>query len=139
MKRAILISLMLLAFAACETRQASYKDYKAAEEAGEITKGWIPAYLPKSAIDIRIKYDVENNGTWLTFHARVDDISSILNSCQPVSQSDVNYPLRSPARWWPSTLIADARQGIGSYEYYRCKDRAMMALDKKKGEFFYWH
>lgn len=140
--RSILISFLLLIVSGCElseTREASYADYSAAEKAGEVKRGWIPAYIPKSAVNIRLKYDIENNQTWLTFHVSGDDLLWIQSSCERVSGSEMDYPRKSPARWWPSGLINNVSQQQGGfYEYYRCQNKGMVAFDKNRKEFFYW-
>jgi len=140
--RSIIASFLLAALATCEwtdTRQASYADYKAAENAGEVARGWIPAYIPKSAVDIRIKYDIENNQTWLTFYTTSDDLSWIATSCKRVSHSEINYPRKSPARWWPSDLVDKDQKRTAAYEFYRCHNKGVMAINKNKKEFFYWY
>ena len=137
-----LFALLMLSFlVSCdwlETSETYYKDYESAAKAGAISRGWIPTFVPSSAIEIRLKYDVENNRTWLYFRAKIGRDPSVLESCNVAAQSKVTYPSTGPRGWWPAVLIADSRERKTEYEYYICKDGEVMAVNHAQGEAFLW-
>ena len=132
--------MMLLLMASCdwiESKEGHYPDMKAAGEAGEISRGWIPTFVPESAVDIRLKYDVENNRTWLVFRGVINR-STLPEACLSVTTKDVTYPGNGPRGWWPSALTADSMGNKTEYEFYACKDGEMLAIDRTKEQVFLW-
>src|SRR5690606_32595487 len=56
----------LLGLLGCsELDKARYADLATAEEAGAISRGWLPADLPHSARDIREAHDLDTNEGWV--------------------------------------------------------------------------
>lgn len=136
----LLVTLMALLLVSCdriESKEANYPDMKAAAAAGEIQRGWIPAFVPESSVDIRLKYDVENNRTWLSFRGVVDR-STLPEKCLSVTARDLTYPSTGPREWWPAVLTGDSRDSKTAYEYYTCKDGEMLATDRTKAQVFLW-
>lgn len=137
----LLITIMaLLPMASCdwfESKEGHYPDMKAAAAAGEISRGWIPAFVPESAVDIRLKSDVENNRTWLSFRGTVDR-STLPETCLSVTTKGIIYPINGPQGWWPVALTGDSKEGKTGYEYYACKDGEMLATDRTKALVFLW-
>lgn len=136
----LLVTVIVLFLVSCdwlESKEAHYPDMKAAAAAGEISRGWIPAFVPESAVDIRLKSDVENNRTWLSFRG-VMDRTTLTEACPNVAIKDVIYPSHGPQAWWPSDLTTDSRTRQAEYEYYACKDGEMLAIDRTKAQVFLW-
>lgn len=141
MRRILYHLLLLPILSGCEwldTKEATYRDYEAAARAGEVAKGWIPTYVPGSAANIRIKYSIDSNQIWLSFRIGPHDISAMLKTCSSVYQSEVAYPRTGPRGWWPITLVSDAQQVDGSYEYYKSDCNGVTVVDKDRAEVFYW-
>jgi len=135
-----LFTLMALLLVGCdwiESKEGHYPDMKAAGATGEISRGWIPAFVPESAVDIRLKYDVENNRTWLSFRGVIDG-SALSGACLSVTTKNVTYPGNGPREWWPGALTVDSRGSKTEYEYYACKDGEMLAIDRTKAQVFLW-
>jgi len=136
----LLVTLMALLSVSCdwiESKESHYADMKAAAEAGAISRGWIPAFVPESAMEIWLKYDVENNRTWLSFHGMVDR-PTILNACHGLTTKDVSYPSSGPRGWWPDALTLASKEGKAEFEYYTCKDGETLAIDRIKAQVFLW-
>ena len=136
----LLVTLMPLLLVSCdwiESKESHYPDMKAAAAAGEISRGWVPAFVPESAVDIRLKYDVENNRTWLSFHGMVER-STLPEACIGVTTKDVTYPSSGPRGWWPGALTVTSKESNPEYEYYACKDGEMLAIDQAKAQVFLW-
>lgn len=131
-----------MALASCdwlEATETTYANYGAAAKAGEMTRGWIPDYVPHSAVDIRIRYDIENTRTWLFFHTKIDDLPSMLGSCSALSQDDVAFPVEGPRGWWPIALTTDpsSKADMG-YEHYQCRNNEYLAVNRKQSEVYLW-
>lgn len=139
-ERLLIVVMALLPLASCdwiESKEAHYPDMKAAGAAGEIARGWIPAFVPESAVDIRIKYDVENNRTWLSFRGAIDR-STLPEACRSVTSKEIIYPTNGPRAWWPVALTADSKESKKEYEYFACKDGEFLAADRSMAQVFLW-
>jgi len=90
--------------AACglsDTQSASYSDYDAAVADGAIERGWIPAFLPRSATDLHEKHNLDTNASLLHFDLAPADLESLARAC-PAAEDTV--PPRLSAGWWPEDL-----------------------------------
>jgi hypothetical protein len=77
----ILITIsLLLAGCSGDVLQASYADYAAAEAAGNIARGWIPPFVPASAIQIEGAHDLDTNQSCLVAHLPDPDEQLIVAS-----------------------------------------------------------
>ncbi|MEO7862053.1 MAG: hypothetical protein ABIU05_16800 [Nitrospirales bacterium] len=136
----LLVTLMGLLIVSCdwiESNEAHYPDMKAAAAAGEISRGWIPAFAPEFAADVRLKYDVENNRTWLSFRGTIDR-ATLPATCLSVNNKEITYPTNGPRGWWPVGLTAGSRDIAAEYEYYACKGGEVLAIDRAKTQVFLW-
>ena len=144
--RPLLLSLSVLlvfVFGGCGWFEVSEKTFQTHEDA--VKADWvgegrrIPAYIPKSAVEIRVRADAESNETWLFFRAPTEDIRSMVARCEALLPADVKYPRDSPGDWWPKALRPGTREPSSSHKYYRCQDNAVTAVDQGRGEAFEWH
>ena len=113
----------------------------------EAARDALPLYAPHSAVDIRIRSMRESSAGWLSFHAPMPDIATMLRSCARVAENAVEYTRHPPPRWWPTVLAAGEKKGDPQYEYYRCEQwpgtgrfhaRRFTAVDPKHGQVFEW-
>jgi hypothetical protein len=109
----VLMSACIAAVAylqACSGRQeSSYTTLDDAIKAGEITRGWIPDYLPRSSHAIRITYDPSSPRTWCAFEfspAAPQDLKKNLTSVS-VFPEDVKHLDDPGLPWWPRFLKGD--------------------------------
>lgn len=89
-----------------EPHQSVYPTLAAAIKSGEITRGWLPDFMPASAHDIRIAYDPSSSMTWCAFRFSPDD-SQLLRShlTRPqVLPPRVRRLDSSGLKWWPDFL-----------------------------------
>ena len=71
----LVISWITVLNVACnEVRKLNYASFSDAVVAGEITRGWIPYYLPESSCNIHIIYDITSSKTWCKFEFSPNDI-----------------------------------------------------------------
>ena len=102
-------------FSGCsETFHSSYPDKAAAIQDGAIARGWVPAWLPESALAIRETHNLDTNETWREFELPATEILELDHSCSSLSRPP-SLPRRAPG-WWPATLSGD------EHRFYRCHD-----------------
>jgi hypothetical protein len=79
-------AILLLSLAACsEQVEEAYPTWAEAERAGAVERGWIPAFVPSSARDIRESHDLDSNRQILQFTARPSDVPEMVEGLRPVS------------------------------------------------------
>lgn len=84
-----------------------YSSLTDADKAGEITRGWLPDFLPKSSHAIRQVYDLSPSTEWCEFEFAPADAQSLRKNVKeevetlPAPVADVPNPHVS---WWPRLL-----------------------------------
>ncbi len=124
-----------------ESNENYYVDYEAAMKAGEISRGWIPDYMPKSSKEIRLKYNIDTNQVWLFFRLNSSDVGLLLQSCEESTQNEIKYPHESP-NWWSKDLrivSTDKKKLQSSFLFLKCNDGGSIAINDKRNQAYYWH
>ncbi len=120
--------LTMLLLAACNTlndvHENQYKDYQAITAAGEIQRGWAPEFLPESATNIHLKYNLDTNAVLLAFDFAPADAEAMTTTCRPVN---LVPPPMLTADWWPKDLSGAT--------FYECEE-GYLAL--REGQGFFW-
>lgn len=137
---------------ACGNKQeSSYATLAEASKAGEITRGWIPDYLPASSRAIRIVYDPSSPRTWCSFAFSPADSHSLKKYLTGVSVLPQRLKrLDGPfASWWPDFLRGDldiAKFRADGFDAYVAEepdvqsntDLVLFAIDWSKGRAFFY-
>ena len=110
-----------------ETFEKHYDDYQSLVDAGEIQRGWAPEFLPESATDIHLKYDLDENAVLLSFAFDPADAEAMTQSCTPVSRV---FDARLTATWWPNDLPAE-----NAARFYECPEGYLALRD---GTGYFW-
>jgi hypothetical protein len=115
-RRFSLVLLLTVAVSACfwERPESSYSTFAEAERSGAVEKGWIPAWVPSSATNIREMHDIDTNESMLAFTYESQGWE-LPAHCRQVSYSQVTAP-RFSRNWWPAADLLEK-----SYEFFRCK------------------
>jgi hypothetical protein len=152
MRRASATLSLVLVIACREIRDAHYPTLADASAAHAITQGWIPTGLPSDARDIRLRWDIETNATWLAFTtdsaAGVDSLGGArLEARQP---KDLHYADFSRAELWPTALTRGGQGGLANsaLRFYRVMERSRsptgtphilyVAVDAEHWRVFLW-
>jgi|GEM_PF-1470426 hypothetical protein len=107
-----------------EVREETFGDAAAASQLVE--HGWIPEFLPPSASDGHIRYDLDDNETILSFSYAPADAGTLEAACTPAS----NVPTPAVrASWFPVGIENDADA------VYACED-GYLAL--RGSTAYYW-
>ncbi len=130
--------LLLPALLACSERsEGLYPTYKAALDAGEISRGSIPSWLPESATTIRSMHDINTNQIVLTFRFEPGDADALKRLGESVDPSGIPGP-PFDVYWWPPDVPPSALEAQ-LHDYYECEDgRAWLAVSLLRGEACYW-
>jgi len=151
----LLLSACIVASAflqACSDRhESSYASLDDAIKAGEITRGWIPDYLPKSSHAIHIIYAPSSPRTWCAFEFSPADSQALkknLTSASVLSER-VKHVDDPGLSWWPRFLKGDidvARLRADGFEAYVVEEPdiqsstgvVLFAIDWAKGRGFFY-
>jgi hypothetical protein len=109
----MLIRLVLcvgcVAISACaEQRHHFYPNGTAALSGDEARGQWVPTWLPPSATDVHLQYDVDTNARWIRFILPTDQRAAFLSHLRAMRESEVSsLRIRSPrsADWWFDGII----------------------------------
>jgi hypothetical protein len=145
------VGLGSILIANCSDRQESFYPALAdATRAGEITRGWIPDFLPESAQAIHIIYDPGSPRTYCAFEFSPDDSQRLIKDLNnldalPPSVRDVQ---RSGVSWWPAMLKGNLdveRIHRAGFKLYIVEepgppntDILLFAIDWTKGRGFFY-
>ena len=140
-----------------ENPESFYPTYQHAKEAGGIREGgYLPDFIPESAVDIQEIHDIDTNRTFVRFEMGASDIDLMTEPYRAVPRSRVQFPKtewreRLRLSWWPESLTTDLANDPGTsvYRFFGC-DRVIeyrhhtrtlpgfIAVDSGSGTVFYW-
>ena len=136
----------------CETVEEHYPTWIDAVYNGAFRRGWIPEYLPASAVEIGLRYNLDTNHIWMAFiFNRRRDIGVFTGNCEPVEEKDVVFPraIKSMFPWWRFDLTDRETGPRTRYSFYDCTNAskpttydfdglAFAAVEKDTDIVFYW-
>jgi hypothetical protein len=101
-------------YRACrESRESLYGSLADAVKAGEVTRGWLPDFLPESSRNIRMLYSADSARTWCAFEFAPDDSQRLREKITNVDvlPERVKHIGNPGVRWWPDFLNGDVDIG----------------------------
>jgi hypothetical protein len=93
-----------------ETPERAYPDAAAARRAGEQARGWLPAFVPATATDVRIAGNVDTNRHWLRFTVAAGMWRALTAAGEPLSLTQV-WAADPAAPKWLEWWHQDLRPG----------------------------
>jgi hypothetical protein len=124
----LLFTLLLTGLSACipiDEVENSFDNYGQAEDAGIIESGWIPAWLPETAVDIQEKHNLDTNAG-LLFFTTVDQFT-IPEGCDAAG---ITPSATLTAEWWPGAKVMEM-------PVYSCGD-GFLAVDEASSTIYFW-
>lgn len=122
---ALLFALLLAACQLSETPESSFANYKETVASGLIERGWIPDWLPETAVNIHEKHDLDNNASILLFDPGAE--FSVPAGCDPAT----NPPQATlKESWWPQSFSDD-------WPAYDCGNE-YLAVDEAGMRVYFW-
>jgi hypothetical protein len=104
---ALCVALACILGAGCDSRrELSYRAFADAVKAGEITRDWIPDYLPKTSRAIHLVEQDSPSREWCGFEFLPTDPQSLRESLKIIDALPPSVKrVRSPdVPWWPDVL-----------------------------------
>jgi hypothetical protein len=144
--RYALTILLAAGFGCSDTRRATYASLQEASAAGAIARGWVPAFLPGTAVQIEEVHDLDLSRGWVRFHSPWADMISLVDrskrrSATALSAVELQVPSK-PADWPPELqrpLIATPRTSLFIYQRRDSSSLWCLALDSVRAVGFVWH
>ena len=136
---ALLLSAGSALAAGCSSpeQETSYKTLSAARTAGALQNGWIPAWLPADAYNLKEKHELDASRSIVRFNFPAAEKWAPPHDCSQVPPAQVSGA-RMAAAWWPSDVPAPAA-GTPHHSYFACGGKGeFLAVDYPVGEGFYW-
>jgi hypothetical protein len=119
---------LILLLAACqlgERPESSFANYQEAAASGMIERGWIPDWLPETAVNIQERHDLDTNASILFFSAGAE--FSTPEGCEPTS----NPPAAAfKESWWPQSFSTD-------WPVYDCGS-GHLSVDEIRMSVYFW-
>ena len=120
----LLCILSIALLQACRKGQERfYPSLADATKSGEVTRGWLPDFLPKSSSKIHLLYDPSSPRTWCAFEFSPTDTQRLRGNLTSVEAipARVRYIEDPHVSWWPTPLTSDLdyerlrREGFVTY------------------------
>ena len=116
--RLFLLFALCLILISCDldlVMDSSYATKQEAVDVEMIAKGWIPAWVPEEATDLREVHDLDSNVSALAFSKPRSKQLLLPPGCRPVNHS-ATQPALFNRSWWPSEAALKR-----SYTFFRCE------------------
>ena len=84
----VAISLVLSLGACSDVMEEHFATWADADRAGAVERGWVPAFVPKSATNISETHNIDTNAQTLEFTARGSDVQGMVAGLRLVSAED---------------------------------------------------
>jgi hypothetical protein len=75
-------------FVHAENVEARYATYAEAEDDSAVDRGWIPPFVPRSAVRIREFHNLDTNRQWLRFEAPRADLDQMTSPMRSMSYEE---------------------------------------------------
>jgi hypothetical protein len=144
--RLILLTIIAATILGCsDLVTEKYSTFDEATKAGAAARGWLPAFTPKTAMDITLINDLDTNHQWLKFRVPTSEISEMTKGMKAISIAEARQGgVRKPAdvgAWPPELQKVMVATPRASYRFFRAAAaiRCMcIAVDSATGEVFGW-
>ena len=131
--------MYLLVTGCSESYESRYASYGEAEQRGAIKNGWIPENIPKTAVDIVKKHNVERRSTIISFAYTGRFRDMLGDDCELADKKNLIWPNIS-AKWWPQDLNVDYKETIDlPYVFYWCNNlEGFYAISTLTNRAYFW-
>jgi hypothetical protein len=133
----VLAAAALSAGCSSSEQETAYKSMSAAQSAGAVHSGWIPAWLPLHAYNLKERHAPDMSRSIVRFSFPAEERWAPPSDCSPVPPSQVAAPAVAAA-WWPDDVVTRGVADPG-HTYFACATpTAFLAVNQSRGEGFYW-
>ncbi|MCD4754147.1 MAG: hypothetical protein K8R40_13840 [Anaerolineaceae bacterium] len=127
----VALNFMALQIAArflSDYEEYTYKTYADALSAGAIDRGWIPDFIPETAKDIHLGYNIDTNDIALTFNKGSADLTEV-PGCTPTKNQGSHS--MNP-KWWSDSFYDDP-----TTRFFQCDSETWLAINEDA--VWYWN
>ena len=110
--------MLLFAFLTQDTYKNHFADYEQMKASGLMEKGWIPDYIPRSAIDINERHSLDTNEVNMSFKYNFTDAEKAVTGCMLLEKNERGLKLLCPPHDGSTDILVLRRDGIGYYHSY---------------------
>lgn len=144
--RSILLALIACSVLGCsDFVTEKYSKFDEATKAGAVARGWLPAFIPRSATDITLVNDLDTNHQWLKFRIPASEVSEMTKGMNAITIAEARESvIRKPTGigTWPpelnNTMVATPRALYRFYLTTVATGPICIAVDSGTGEVFGW-
>lgn len=101
-----------------ENPKNSYVTIVDAENAGAIAAGWLPKYLPKSAIHISESHNMDTNQVWAAFKFKQGDTERVEQTCKKIAESSAGVKYLCPPYDTNTSTLVLKTNGEGYFQSF---------------------
>ena len=110
-----LSAIVMFVFQRAENPRSEYGSYEELVDSGMISRGWLPAYLPKSAIEIKTRGNLDTGAFWASFKYEIGDSESVEDACMLIAETKIGMKFLCPSHDKFTTTILLRNDGQGRY------------------------
>jgi hypothetical protein len=135
-RRAIVLMAAFCAGCTGEVMYAAYPDRAAAIRHDAVGRGWIPAWIPASATDLREVHDLDTNESALSFETGAERWLPP-GQCRLVANDGV-IPSAFRLHPWPSLKVLLADYRVSRCDEPEAATESFLAIPRKGGRALFW-
>ena len=141
---AIGVVLLLAGCGNVNVQTDSFATMAEARQRGAVERGWVPAFLPERAYEIRAAYDTDGPRRWGILNFTPGDVDAVRALLRPEETSLAGVRMDIPARieWWPvalrNELNPEAIAATGVRAYQSRSGDYLFAVNWNQGRAYYW-
>ncbi|MGI8610945.1 MAG: hypothetical protein ACR2KH_01520 [Sphingomicrobium sp.] len=125
---------LLVPLAACtEEMEESYSTWADAQRVGAIERGWVPAFVPKSARNIRDIHNLDTNAQILEFTAPRSDVPVMVRGLRAIPAED----MMAAAKLSKELGLKSVSQGVEAYVVCAEPLDGVLLVDRQSGRTVY--
>ena len=144
--RSILGFAVMLQLGCSETFEESFASMTNGGAQDLVERGWIPEDLPRSATEIRIRWNLDTNMVRGSFRVQKDDLAALRLRLQPLGE-DVIPPFWQTGgvtpSWWPRELnppksVSALRADGWEVFTFPSSAKSYVAIHSSEGRLYFW-
>jgi len=112
-----LLAILMVVFQRAENPTSEYDTYADLETSGLIA-GWLPDYLPASAVNIKVRRQMDTSSVWASFEYQVGDIEPVEEACKLIAETQFRKKFLCPPHEERTSTMLLRNDGQAYYSSY---------------------
>lgn len=141
---ALLVAVSVCGCASINSQTNSFATLEEARQAGAVTAGWVPGWLPPGSYDIREAHVPGTTDLWgiVNFPQGESDVLRAALVPDEVPLDGLRLEMPGRIEWWPIELrgaLNGERLSVVGLRGYRARhDNLIVAVNWNQGRAYYW-